>query len=43
MAPAVIYVEKFVETFREYPPSQLPQGVRIQQALDKMKQGGGGL
>jgi len=43
MAPAVMYVEKFLATFEEYPPSQVPQGVRIQEVLEKMQQGISGL
>jgi len=43
MAPAVMCVEKFIASLEEFPPSQLPQSVRIQEALEKMQQGAGGL
>ncbi len=40
--PAVAYVEKFLETFKDYPPRQKAEGMAIQQTLEKLQQAGGG-
>jgi len=40
--PAQVYLLKFLETFKEYPPRQKPMGTELEQALEKLQQGAGG-
>ena len=45
LVPAQQYVGKFLGTFKEFPPSQKPGQLSIDQALDSLRkgaQGGGG-
>ena len=37
--PAQAYVGKFLETFKEFPPSQKPAGFSIDQAMQKLQEG----
>ena len=39
--PAMAYIESFVQTFKEYPPRQKPEGLEVKQALEKMQQSAG--
>lgn len=36
---AAAFIEKFLATFKEYPPRQLAEGMDIQQTIQKLKQG----
>ncbi len=40
--PAQIYVTKFIETFKDYPPRQKPASFTIDQALQKLQQAASG-
>ena len=40
--PAMAIVEKFLETFKEYPPRQKPEGMEIDEVLKKMQQSAAG-
>ena len=42
MVPAQQYVGKFLETFKEYPPSQKPGSFSIDGALEALQRGAGG-
>jgi arylsulfatase len=40
--PALAAVQKFMETFREFPPAQHPDSFTIDQAIEKMSAAAGG-
>jgi arylsulfatase len=40
MVPAQAYVAKFLDTFKEFPPSQKPASFSIDQVMEKLQQGG---
>jgi len=39
MAGSVILVSKYLESYKEFPPSQRPASFTIDQAIEKLKQG----
>ena len=39
MAGSVILVSKYLESYKEFPPSQRPTSFTIDQAIEKLKQG----
>jgi len=42
MVPSVAIVGQFLETFREYPPSQVSGSLSIEKALQMLQAGAGG-
>jgi len=38
-AAGVIVVSKYIESYKEFPPSQRPASITIDQAMEKLKQG----
>ncbi len=41
LVPAQVYVGKFIETFREFPPRQKPASFTIDQVMEKLQTGSG--
>jgi arylsulfatase len=39
MAASVIVVAKYLESYKEFPPSQRPASFTIDQAMEKLKRG----
>ena len=42
LLPAQAYVAKFLETFKEFPPSQKAASFNLSQVMEKLSEGGGG-
>ena len=42
LVPAQAYVAKFLETFKEFPPSQKAASFNLSQVMEKLSEGGGG-
>ena len=42
VVPAQAFVARFLETFKEFPPRQRPASFSVDQALEALKQSGGG-
>jgi hypothetical protein len=42
MQPAIVIVGQFLETFKEYPPSQVSGSLGVERALRAMEAGSGG-
>ncbi|MEN8188805.1 MAG: arylsulfatase, partial [Thermodesulfobacteriota bacterium] len=40
LVPAQVYVAKFLETFKEFPPSASAASFNLDNVLDTLKQGG---
>jgi hypothetical protein len=42
MVPAQTYVGEFLESFKEFPPSQKSASFSVDQVLQRLREGGGG-